>query len=231
MAIFTTNQFAVINYVIVPTGQTPPRPEDQRWFLIHSGVALFTFQGQSRDVWRRDSLRLEIDLSGPFVATGRSASPGRELKFEVEQTASFATMNSIFDRNEALDAGFAVDAFRPIFTTRDNFPQIFDSLEVDLAVRDTDAFIFRIGYHLTLVGRVVEVAILPVVVPNMIGRTRERAEMLLRSAGLLVGTVMVLPPPDNPRPGGPVVVESRPAAGTEVPRGTRVDLDLQRQEI
>jgi len=224
-----TNQFAVANWVIVPTGQTPARPEDQKWFVVLSGVALFTFQGQSTADWRRDSLRLEIDLTGPIQASGRSAPAGRELKFEVEQWAPFATMNSIFDQDQSVNAGFAADAFRPIFTTRDTFTQIFDTLEVDLAVRDTDAFIFRVGYHLTLVGTIVEVGLL-VRVPDISGLERSDAEAEIRSAGLVGGTVRILPNPPRSVP-PPIVVRQSPQAGTEVPRGTRVNFDLQQERL
>jgi hypothetical protein len=224
-----TNQFAVANFVIVPTGQTPVRPEDQKWFLVLSGVAVFTFQGQSAADWRRDSLRLAIDLKGPIQASGRSAPPGRELKFEVEQWAPFATMNSIFDQNESVNGGYAVDAFRPIFTTRDTFPQIFDTLEVDLAVRDTDAFIFRVGYHLTLVGTIVDVAlIVRIRVPDLAGLERSDAEAQIQAAGLVVGTVRTLPNPPGSIP-PPIVVQQSPQAGTEVPPGTRVNFDLRQE--
>ncbi len=222
-----TNQFAVANWVIVPTGQTPPRPEDQKWYLVLSGVALFTFQGVSPDDWRRDSLRLEIDLTGPIQASGRSAPPGRELKFQVEQWAPFAIMNSIFDQNQSVNAGYAADAFRPIFTTRDNVTQLFDTLEVDLAVRDNDAFILRVGYHLTLVGKIVEVGRL-VSVPDISGLERSDAEAEIRSAGLVVGTVRILPNPPHSVP-PPIVVFQSPQAGTEVALGTRVNFSLRQE--
>jgi hypothetical protein len=125
--------------------------------LVLSGVALFGFQGTAG--WRRDSLGLQIDLTDPINASGRSAPPGKELKFEVEQWAPFATMNSIFDQDQSVNAGYAVDAFRVTFFTRDTFTRLFGTLEADLAVRDTDAFIFSVGYHLTLVGTIVEVTV------------------------------------------------------------------------
>jgi hypothetical protein len=77
-----TNQFVVANFVIVPTGQTPVRPEDQKWFVVLSGVALFTFQGQSAADWRRDSLRLAIDLRALFrhLADQRHQGENSSLK-------------------------------------------------------------------------------------------------------------------------------------------------------
>jgi hypothetical protein len=138
-------------------------------------------------------------------------------------------MNSIFDQDQSVNAGYAVDAYRPIFTTRDTFTQIFSSLEVDLAVRDTDAFIFRVGYHLTLTGRVVEVGLL-VRVPDLTGLEQSDAEAAIRAAGLVVGTVRVLPPPPRAVP-PPVVVRQLPAAGAEVPLGTRVNFDLREESL
>jgi hypothetical protein len=228
MTLFT-NQFAVANWVIVPIGQPPVRPEDQQWLLTLSGVALFTFQGLTNTDWRRDSLRLHINLTGAIQATGRSAAPGRELKFQVEQCAPFATLSSIFDQAQSVNAGYAVDAFRPTFITRDTFAQIFDTLEVDLAVRDNDAFILRVGYQITLVGRIVEVEQL-VVTPDIRDLERADAEATIQSAGLVVGTVRTLPNPPHSVP-PPIVVRQAPAAGTAVRRGTRVNFDLRQERF
>lgn len=202
--------------------------------MVLSGVAFFTFQGVTPDDWRRDSLRIEIDLTGPIQASGRSAPPGRELKFEVEQWASYSTMNSIFNAGQSINAGYAVDAFRPIFTSRDTFTRIFDTLEVDLAVRDSDGFIFRVGYHLTLVGTIVDVGTL-IPVPELIGLVADdpfaasEAAAAILTAGLRVGMVRTRPQP-RPDPLDPhlYIVRQSPGAGTEVPLGTRVNVDRQR---
>ena len=123
-----TDQFAITNWVIVPTGQTPPRPEDQKWLMILSGVAFCNFQGTSNADWRRDSFRLAIDLTGPIQFTGRSAQVGRELRFQVEQFTPYSTINAVYDAQQSVDAGYAVDSYRPIFTTRGAFTEIFDTL-------------------------------------------------------------------------------------------------------
>jgi hypothetical protein len=36
-------------------------------------------------------------------------------------------------------------------------PRVFWALEVDLAVRDSDAFLYRVGFHLTLLGSIIAV--------------------------------------------------------------------------
>jgi beta-lactam-binding protein with PASTA domain len=114
-----------------------------------------------------------------------------------------------------------------IFTARDTFNQIFNTLEVDLAVRDSDGFIFRIGYNLTLVGTIVEVGV-RVPVPNILGEEEDVARRDLPAAGLQVGMVRHLPPPPQSFP-PEVVVRQTPVAGTEVPIGTRVNFDMQQQ--
>ncbi|MBN9133996.1 MAG: hypothetical protein J0H48_11640 [Nitrosospira multiformis] len=232
-----TDQFAVANWVIVPTGPTPGQPEDQKWHLVLSGIAFFTFQGTSTGDWRRDSLRMAIDLKPAMQFTGRSAAPGKELRFQVEQWAPYSALNSIFDANQSVNAGFAADSFRMIFATRGAFSQIFESFEVDLAVRDSDAFIFRVGYHLTLIGTIVETQPL-VRVPDVrnSGRTfqavcntataRLQAVSLRAHCSASVNQpVAPSSPPPPPPPPNPFFVESQnPVAGAEVPSNTLVEV-------
>jgi hypothetical protein len=108
-----------------------------------------------------------------------------------------------------------------------------------LAVRDTDAFIFRVGYHLTLIGTIVEVEHL-VRVPNVsnTGRTFEAvcntAKARLQAVGLrgqcssssnqplTPSPAPPFPPPPPPPPPRFFVESQNPVAGTEVPLNTLV---------
>jgi hypothetical protein len=67
-------------------------------------------------------------------------------------------------------------------------------------------------------------------VPNILGFERSDAEAAIRSAGLVVGTVRLLPNPPHAIP-PPVVVSQTPAANVEVRRGTRVNFDLRREHL
>jgi hypothetical protein len=83
--------------------------------------------------------------------------------------APFVSLGSIFDQNTSINAGFAVNAWRPSpFQKTDNPPglgndllthqpvgNIFAGITADVAVRDSDAQILRLGYHITLLGRIV----------------------------------------------------------------------------
>ncbi|MGR6034624.1 MAG: hypothetical protein ACU4EP_00325 [Candidatus Nitrosoglobus sp.] len=95
----------------------------------------------------------------------------------------------MYDEHQSMDVGYAINSLRPTFTTRGVFNRIFGTLEVDLAVRDTDAFIFRAGYYLILADAIIKVEHL-VRVPNIsnAGRTFEivcnTAKAQLQAVGL-----------------------------------------------
>lgn len=74
-------------------------------------------------------------------------------------------LSAIYDQHESIDAGFAVNGWRPTpFQTGvdvhlppplDLVGNIFTGVRVDLAVRDSDAFLLRIAYNITLLGRII----------------------------------------------------------------------------
>jgi hypothetical protein len=129
-----------------------------------TGVAIIDLKGNGPQ-WKWDGADLQIDISGPLAATGRQASPGRILGFQVEQWAPFASLNSIYDHKTAVNAGFAVDSFNILLGNAgaEGIPNVFSGgavqeggLHVDVAVRDIDAWLYRVGYCVNLLGRIVE---------------------------------------------------------------------------
>jgi hypothetical protein len=71
-------------------------------------------------------------------------------------------VSSIFNQDQSVNSGFAVDVFRPhpFFTATDIFTNtprnnLFAGIQVDAAVRDSDAYLYRLGYRITLVGKIV----------------------------------------------------------------------------
>jgi hypothetical protein len=80
----------------------------------------------------------------------------------VEEWSPFVTLNAIFNNGESIDSGFAVDTWRPnSFGTGTNVltnrpvGNLFSGVNADLAVRDADAWLFRLGYNITLIGKIV----------------------------------------------------------------------------
>ena len=147
--------FAGQNWLITPAAsavnETPPqRIEDQKWLLVLSGVAMATVKGESTAQWKHQTVSMRPNLHTPlqYAVTkyGIPIPQGAALAFQVE----------------SVNSGFAVDVWRPNpFNTAThavtNLPvdHLFEGIQVDVAVRDTDAYIFRLGYNITLLGRIV----------------------------------------------------------------------------
>jgi len=126
--------------VVFPQLLRAPLP-DGRLLLIFSGVAVVDFRGESRD-WNRDIVILALNTrpSGPYGGT-----------FIHDQAAAFVTPNSTWDKDTAIDAGFAIDWCRALPHIALFSDWIF--IECQAAVRDSDAFLYRVGYQLTATGK------------------------------------------------------------------------------
>jgi hypothetical protein len=168
--------FAGQNWLVTPAAlavnQAPPQNVSrQNWILHLSGVTIPNLMGTSSTDWRRETLLITPDLRGPLNHAINNFSiprpPGNEgsqytVQFQVQQWAPFAAISSIFDQNQAVNAGFAVDVWRPnpFATVTDAFSnqsrdRIFTGIQVDVAVRDSDAILHRVSYNISLLGQVV----------------------------------------------------------------------------
>ena len=164
--------FAGQNFLITPTAsavnQTPPAAiKDQTWLLVLSGVAIVDLQGNSAAQPRRETVLIRPDLSqvlqGAIDKFGIPTPPPAFItKFQVEQIAPFATLSSVFNKDQSINSGFAVEVWRanPLITVNDAFTNapisnVFDGIQIDVAVQDTDAFIRRVSFQIVLVGKIV----------------------------------------------------------------------------
>jgi tetratricopeptide (TPR) repeat protein len=163
--------FAGQNWLITPAAsavnETPPRRiEDQIWLLVLTGVAMATVKGESGAQWKHQTVSMRPSLLGPLQYAintyGIPIPQGAALTFQVEQWAPFASLSSIFNQDHSVNSGFAVDLWRPNpfnsathAVTDAPVDRLFEGIQVDVAVRDTDAYIFRLGYSITLLGRIV----------------------------------------------------------------------------
>jgi hypothetical protein len=152
-------------------GLNEPRPAnvyDQKWLLTLSGVGICNFGGAINDDWRCATARLVTDIWSPITwATSNYGIPlpppstPFEYAFQVEQWAPCATMNSIFDQNQSIDAGFSVNSWSLQFSegevdviTGAMVGMLWNGFNVDLAIRDTDAWLYRAGFTVTLLGKI-----------------------------------------------------------------------------
>ncbi len=170
--------FAGQNWLITPAalahGENPPASiHDQKFLLVLSGVAIANLEGNSGSQWLQETLSFLPDMAGPqnsgplnwaIQRWGIPRPPGQSftIQFSLEEWAPFVSLSSIYDQAQSIDAGFSVNVWRPnhFATGTDAFTHapvnnIFTGVNVDVAVRDTDAWIYRIGYNVTLLGKIV----------------------------------------------------------------------------
>jgi hypothetical protein len=181
-------EFGGQNWLITPAalavGEAPPASlRDQKWLLVLSGVVLANLKGDSSAQWMQQTVSFIPDMAGPDDpsatsgplnwAIGRyaiSKPPGVQgrdylIRFAVEGWAPSASLGSVYNQGQSIDSGFAVDAWRPhhfgsgmdVLADR-AVNNLFSGVDVDLAVRDTDAWLYRLSYNVTLLGRIVFVA-------------------------------------------------------------------------
>ncbi len=177
-------EFAGQNWLITPAalavGESRPSSiHDQKFLLVLSGVVYANLKGNSSSQWLHETLSFIPDMagqsplwnSGPLnwaiSRFGIPKPPGQigaqfYIDFAVEEWAPFASLSSVFNQDQSINSGFAVDVWRPTHfnTGTDAFTHlpienIFTGITVDVAIRDSDAWIYRIGYHITLLGKIV----------------------------------------------------------------------------
>jgi hypothetical protein len=178
-------EFASQNWLITPAaaavGETPPANiHDQRWLLVLSGVVIADLKGDNSGGWNRETVSFMPDMAGPDDPSATSGplnwaishysipkpagSPGTQylIRFSVEEWSPFVSLSAIFNQGQSINSGHAVDAWRPnhfgsgtdVLTGRP-VSNLFSGVNVDLAVRDNDAWLFRLGYNVTLIGKIV----------------------------------------------------------------------------
>lgn len=160
--------FAGQNWLITPT----PAPNNQKKFLlVLSGVVIIDLKGVSEQNWRREQISIRPDMVNPIkhaiTQNGVTTPPGTLgstyfAGLDVDQWVPFAAPSSMFNRNVAHNSGHAVDTWRPNpfgngtdLVTNQPYARFFSGINVDVAVRDTDAFLHRLSYHVTLLGKIV----------------------------------------------------------------------------
>jgi hypothetical protein len=143
-------------------------PNDPSLLLVLTGVCLIDFQGDNVDDWRRETITIYPDVAAPLqYAIDRygisvpARHPGEYPVLSLDQWAPYAAFSSIFDKDSgAVDAGYAVDVWRPtpFYSTTDAAGRavynIFNGIDVDVAVRNNKAWLYRISYHITLLGKI-----------------------------------------------------------------------------
>lgn len=170
--------FAGQNWLITPkalaVGEQPPKSiHDQKWLLVLTGVVAANLEGNSTSQWRNANLSFLPDMAGPNnsgplnwaigqYGIPKPAGQNYTIAFALDEWAPFVSLSAVFDQNQSINAGFDVNVWRPnhFATGIDALSHapvgnIFTGVNVDVGVRDTDAWILSLGYNITLLGRIV----------------------------------------------------------------------------
>lgn len=148
-----------VSWVIVPAPwrvDAPPQAGDQKWLMTLSGIADINFQGNSTDTWRHETFKLILGWRDPvmfaFEQTGQAYPGGMDIFFSVELWSQFATINSIKNEGHSINAGYAVNSCNPIIDSY--LRNRFSGLEVVVGAQDTDSYLFKVGFQVTLLGKI-----------------------------------------------------------------------------
>ena len=118
--------------------------ENNRVCYVLTGVFIVNLKGQSQN-WLRETINLNIPI--------RPLPQG--LGLHIEYWAPYFTMNAVYNKDTAVNSGHAVDRFGIAGLEGDsNFGQSDVTFYAQTAVRDTDAYLYRIGYNVTLKGTI-----------------------------------------------------------------------------
>ena len=167
----TPSNYVSQNWIISPAGlpvneAAPISVNNQQFVLILTGVAVIDYQGVNSE-WASDTVLLQPDIFAPvFYAVDKyqfsiPADVRYTPQFEVDQYALHATLSSIYNKDESVNAGYAVDNWQahPFVKDTDvitgaSLSNLFSGVEVDVAVSDSDGHILRLSYHITLLGKI-----------------------------------------------------------------------------
>jgi hypothetical protein len=170
--------FAGQNWLITPAalafGEHPPASiHDQKWVVVLTGVVTANLEGNSTAQWLNTNVSFLPDMagsggSGPLnwaiAQYGIPKPPGTNytIALSLDEWAPFVGLSAIYDQAQSIDAGYAVNVWRPNhFATGIDalnnaaIGNIFTGVNADVGVRDTDAWILSFSYNITLRGKIV----------------------------------------------------------------------------
>lgn len=132
---------------------TPAAPDQQKWVAVLTGIAVFELHGATSG-WIHEELTLTVDdmLQAIFTMADRIPSAGHHLRFVVENSTSFAAINSSapVGGSEQRELGFAIDAVEPNLIG--HTIRCFAGLTIQASVAGEHAQVLRVGFQSTLIG-------------------------------------------------------------------------------
>ncbi|MBK8610822.1 MAG: hypothetical protein IPL84_13015 [Chitinophagaceae bacterium] len=110
--------------------------------FVLSGIIRTETKGSSQN-WLNVPITCQINI--PTLPQGQG--------FFIHYHAPFAALNSVFNQNQSVNSGHSVNTCRlKDVNPNGNFGSNTITLELGLAVRDSDAYLHRVGFNITLAG-------------------------------------------------------------------------------
>lgn len=110
-------------------------PDGADRLFIYTGIAVFKFKGESESHWKEDTITFLV---------GRNFGAG-----QFRRATASAALASIYNDNVSHDAGWSVNSVDADWDDESKKVQV----KADLAVRDTDGYIYRISYEVFVLAR------------------------------------------------------------------------------
>jgi hypothetical protein len=171
------SQVVTEDAIITPVGlafRDPDKPTsmaNQDWLIHFSGVGIVDLQGNNSNDWRRETLFLFPNVTSLLqwaigfynipVPTSSIGHVVAQIQVLEQMVASYAAISSAFEKSSGgADFGFAVDRWwtNDFATGRDPngnaVPDLFTGINIDLAVRNTNAVIHRVSFQITIKGKI-----------------------------------------------------------------------------
>ncbi|MBK8787162.1 MAG: hypothetical protein IPN43_11895 [Chitinophagaceae bacterium] len=160
------------HYMILPAPAFWISPLTNNFQISFSGIAIIeNFKGHENQTWRNDQLDISNTEMGWDIIMQRVQAnlpplPPRAVKYEFIplQWVTYGTVNSQFDENNSVNAGFGAWNFginkkgvSIIDSGNIRSADVLSGVNVKIQVRDKDAIIYRIGYSLSVYGYFVPV--------------------------------------------------------------------------
>lgn len=143
---YEPNRFPQANWLITPVANA-------RHLINLAGVVVVNIAGTSNAHWRREEVAVVLSLVEPLKRAGLNQ------EFLVEQWTQLVTPNAWYNQDNAVDHGVAVDWTNHGPEPADSASNVSSAvwtMRVHVAIRDNDAILYRLGYHVSLLGRVVD---------------------------------------------------------------------------
>jgi hypothetical protein len=178
---YAVQNYVIVPAALAANQQAPQNIGKQKWLMTLSGVAIINFKSTSNNDWTGETFILDPDSNTPMQYAINQFSipvptdspyeidsfdlPRIKPMFQVEQYTINAALGSIFDKNSAINAGFSVNSWRPapFLSLSDSRPdgnapvikRILRGFLIDVAVRDIDAYLYRINFQINLLGKII----------------------------------------------------------------------------